>query len=322
MQTIMPQLASNTAFTEKAARYAAAMSGFPRAREAEFAEIAALAGRRGGTALDLFGGTGILADRLAPSFRRIDIIDQTAALLPAPASKIRVFEGDACSDAGLEQLPGGYEVAVCLAGFHHVIAEGVGSAAACDSTGVEDLRLDALSRWRSLLRPGGRLILADVPRATNSQYDTTPEITTVTPKLAQTLQLLAVEARASTFFAKTPEPADFFDAFVTSECPNGHTASFETADHISQMMRKTGYINVRTSVRITPWYFGNARNAFWFVHELFGIGPSAVSKPAALPDDRLALVRSGVSEFLGLRETKNGCLLGWKLLYASGERSR
>ena len=290
---------------------------------AELAQISELAAGRHGVMLDIFGGSGFGSDWLVPVFRRIDLIDETASLLPASSTKRRVYEGDACWESGLRQLPGVYDLAVCLAGFHHILAEGAERDSPLAALDTEGVRLGVLRRWRALLRPGGRLILADVPQTgevTSSENGRGRDGVADLPKLKATLGRAAEPTLEIPAFSMAPEPAEFLDEFVAPECPSGHTACFETANHVAQIMRKAGFKNVQTAVRMAPWRFPTLGDATWFLHELFGIGGESISEPLMLPCQKAGFVRDAIDRYLGSCETKAGTLIGWRLLYAWGDR--
>jgi len=273
--------------------------------------------------LDIFGGAGFASDWLAPVFRRIDLIDETASLLPAPSTKRKVYEGDACRESGLRQLPGEYDVAVCLAGFHHILAEEAERDSSLSALDTERVRLGVLRRWRALLRPGGRLILADVPQTgevTSSENGRGRDYVANLPNLKAALGRAAGPTLEIPAFPIAPEPAAFFDEFVASECPSGHAACFETANHVAQIMREAGFTNVQTAVRITPWCFPTVGDATWFLHELFGIGGESISEPLVLPCQKAGFVGDAIDRYLGSCQTKAGTLIGWRLLYAWGDR--
>lgn len=327
-------------FRRGSARHAAAMERFPTCRALELAPLRHLLPDRRRVLLDLFAGTGFVSRAVGPYFQRVTAVD--SGVLPSGNGQDRIEwrSGDA-TWAAATQVWLTADLAVCHAGFHHVLGPGgTTEADACRAR-----RLDVLRLWRSKVATGGRLIIADVPSpsvpgsyahagpidarddvrgrsAAQRQSATTPESQLAELDQAPSLSayLASAASLCTAYDLANAEPALFFDRFVDVHSPYGHVARFSTPQELAQLFLQAGLVDVAAFVAPTPWMFRSKDAACWFVHELLGIGRTCSSKNA-LPEEERTLIEHGLREHLNLRELPNGeWAVAWKLMYVMGVR--
>ncbi len=132
--------------------------------------------------------------------------------------------------------------------------------------------------------------------------------------------LAAIESSCRRLRLNNPEPALFFDNFVSAQSPCGHTASFERPQELARLFQEAGFENVFAFVAPTPWLFPTEPDALWFIHELLSIGQPR-SSPAELSIHEQQLLRDGIVDHLGLHPLPDGsCAVSWKLMYVVGDR--
>ena len=229
------------------------------------------------------------------------------------------------------------DLAVCLAGFHHVL----GSGSAGDRDSHHRQRLEALRLWRSRLAPSGRLVIADVPAtgvqtgwadgpvgafgldlslrptasACNCALSAQTERSSNLNDYLQRMLALCGELRL-----QEPDPAAFFDRVVSVQSPYGHVACFDSPQELADLFREAGFEHVRAVVVPTPWLFPTKADAIWFVHELLGIG-EPYSGPTEIPMHKQQAMEADIRDHLGLRQLPDGSwAVSWKLMYVMGDR--
>lgn len=107
---------------------------------------------------DLGCGSGVLAEYLAPWVARVIGVDDSAAMLQAARKRARQLDNLEIRRGPLEDLPlddASLDAAICVLVLHHVADPGV---ALCEAARV--------------LRPGGRLLVADMLPHDREQYRT------------------------------------------------------------------------------------------------------------------------------------------------------
>ena len=105
---------------------------------------------------DLGCGTGALSAALAPHVAQIHAVDTSSAMLSAARARLQSFHNVTVHDSTLERLPfadASLDVAVMMFVLHHV---------------ADPAR--ALREARRVLRPNGRLLIADMRAHTRAEY--------------------------------------------------------------------------------------------------------------------------------------------------------
>ena len=302
-------------------RYAQAMAAMGRSRVVELAPIATHAAAAKGAMLDMMSGTGFVSQYLCKPFDSIHAIDRMTASMPEEAPVSRYFECDVTQADMAELIGCEYDAIISLAGFHHLLPE---KRALSHERQIAAYRVNCLKQWRTLLKDGGRLVLADVPAPgqffsqealrETSDIGAFPHLRTALAKLPA---MPFCEHRDS-----KPEPACFFDEFVARESITPHIAFFETESSLSLLLKRAGFTNIRTGIHFTPWYFQNLNQSAWFTHNLFGIGTKQYDSPSSMPRAFLENIHRAVNTHLSTWPADDGGFwIGWKLLYASAENN-
>ncbi len=330
----------NLRFRRGSARHAAALERFPACRALELAPLRYLLPDRRRCLLDLFAGTGFVSRAVGHHFQRVTAVDSNIPPVTNGRDGIEWRPGDATSAAATQVWPTA-DLAVCHAGFHHVL--GLGGTTEADACRAR--RLDVLRLWRSKVATGGRFIVADVPApgvlgsdAHAGSIDARDDVRgrsaaqrrnaaaheSQLAELDRAPSLSAYLASAASlctaYNLANAEPALFFDRFVDVRSPYGHVARFSTPQELTQLFLEAGFVDVTAFVAPTPWLFCSKQAACWFVHELLGIGRTCSSKNA-LPEEERTLIEHGLREHLNLRELPNGeWAVAWKLMYVMGVR--
>jgi len=321
-------------FEGGSARHLAAMARFPASRRLELAPLRYLLPQGRSCLFDLFAGTGFASASIRSEFRGTFLLEPHVAAEDASIANSRRHRACALSAGSFDGLPAA-DLAVCLAGFHHVL--GPGPAADRDSHRRQ--RLEALRLWGSRLAPSGRLVIADVPLAgtdvgwlsgdPSGLLPTEPSAGAAGDEapLADALRrrgiedyLAALTARCDELDLGQPEPSAFFDHVVAEQSPYGHVACFDSPQELADMFREAGYEHVRAFVAPTPWLFPSKADAVWFVRELLGIGQPC-DRPSALKTAEVDSLGTDIRTHLDLRQVSEGVwAVAWKLMYVMGER--
>jgi SAM-dependent methyltransferase len=208
-------------FDRRATAYDSAMRDWPRARDREFeAVLEPLRDGPDGLVCDIPSGGGYLAAYLRPGLRYLGV---------DPAEDYAAA-GQAALNAPIFDVPrpdGSVDYIVSLAGLHH----------------EADLPR-IFAEMRRLLRPAGRLVIADVAVGT--------------------------------------PPAHFLNGFVARHNPDGHDGRF-LDEALPAMLTAVGLAIANDRLIPTPWAFASPREAGTFCSDLFGIaGLSADDVAGAL----------------------------------------
>jgi len=314
-------LSEQNARKTRVARYARAMRALGESRVLELSPIASYVLPGVGLLLDMMAGDGFVSRYIGGGFDEIHAIDEAVVPSDKQYSFGRLFQCDAAYPKIPSKFAGKYTRIISLAGFHHLLPPTGDGQLMTDS--IEDYRVRCLGRWRELLADGSRLVVGDVPAANESACGLAP--LAVPPECHALQEILSGLPHLSveTSCEAKPEPAAFFDDFVSQESITPHVSAFETQASMQWLLERAGFRNVKTAVYLTPWYFGNAREAAWFVHQLFGIDERDFTRPADLPHKFADRVLASVERHLGCGSTESGEFwIGWKLLYAVGDNTK
>ena len=216
-------------FEQRAGAYHSAMRQWPRARDAEFRSVLEpLADEPDGLVCDMPSGGGYLAAHLRPGLRYIGV-DPAEGFVAACAedSPLNTVHSP-ITDVPLPDNSVDYVVS--LAGLHH-----------------EPSLASVFAEMRRLVRPGGRVVIADAG-------------------------------------VDTP-PARFLNGFVASNNPQGHDGHFLDAK-TAALLEQAG-LNVADDQHVDmPWLFDSITEAGAFCGQLFGVsGASPEAVAGALTDE-------------------------------------
>ena len=317
------------------------MAAFPDSRRLELAPLQFVLPESRRCLLDLFAGTGFVSGSLGRFFASTVLVEPHVEPAVADGRRLRRYQACALSASSFESLAG-VDLAVCLAGLHHVLGPGSPE----DRGSHRQQRLEAMRLWRSRLASGGRLVIADVPApGTKTGWAEGPLdglsnepqslrsgniFFSVPDGLAEFTEALTC-SRLRDYLARMTslcqelglgeaEPATFFDRVVSRLSPYGHVACFNSPWELADLFREAEFENVRAFVAPTPWLFPSKAEAVWFVHELLGIGqPCGTAEK--LPTHEREPVEGGIFDYLGLRQLPDGFwVVSWKLMYVVGDR--
>ncbi|MBC2714962.1 MAG: hypothetical protein HF978_06595 [Desulfobacteraceae bacterium] len=300
-------------------RYAEAMAELGKCRILELLPLAAYTGPSKGVLLDMMSGTGFVSDYLGEPFETVHAIDKMAEPLPKKSGISHYSKCDAAQPEVGNLIISKYDRVITLAGLHHLLPENYSQF---DKNKVIEYRIDCLSKWRHLIKDGGRIVVGDVPaRGQAIQHEKFQGL----PNLDDFNNIASEHSRLSPMpfqliSESNPEPAIFFEEFVTNESIMPHIAFFESENSLSNLLQRAGYTNIKTGIHFTPWYFKNSNEAAWFIHTLFSIGTKQYNAPDLMPPDFIKWILDAVERYLGYCNTDDeGFWIGWKLLYASAE---
>lgn len=321
-------------FEGGSARHVAAMARFPASRRLELAPLRYLLPEGRSYLFDLFAGTGFASGSIRGEFRGTFLLEPHVAAEDASIASSRRHRACALSAESFNGLPAA-DLAVCLAGFHHVL--GAGAPENRDSHRRQ--RIEALRLWYSKLSPGGRLVIADVPLAgadigwmsgsPGGLLVADPAASAVGDEapFADALRkrgvgdyLGAMAGRCDELHLDQPEPAVFFDRVVAEQSPYGHIGCFDSPQDLATMFLEAGYEHVRAFVAPTPWLVPSKADAVWFVRELLGIGQPC-DRPSTLGSAEMEALEADIHNHLNLRQVSDGIwAVAWKLMYVMGDR--
>ena len=319
-------------------RHVNAMAACPNCRYLEVAPLKFLLPKNRQRLMDLFAGTGLVTRTIANYFNDVMLVDPHVPPFEVIGPEMLWYQTNALFSEGIQSLPEA-DLAVCLAGFHHVL--GPESGEALESH--RQRRLEVLRLWLSKLQAGGRLVIADVPsegtkygwvvRESDENF-TQPQHNKMKlyfqadgSALASLLDCSCLDEYLTDnmrvvrkFGLVEPEPASFFDQVVDKFSPHGHSAYFNSPQELVDLMHEAGFNNINCFVVPTPWLFATKTQALWFVHELLSIGQPCDTSNDLSSHER-DLIEKGVADHLGLRQLPNKFwALSWKLMYVVGDR--
>ncbi len=333
-------------FSQKASRYILALKEIPFARLMELLPILYLLPSKRDVFLDLFAGTGFVSQFLASRFSKIIQIDEVEALLNSYIYPSISIKGDALDPDVLSLVHNKVNMAICFAGFHHILKKKNGDL---DEHMTERLRISALAEWREVLDKDGRLLIVDVPAPGNiiSSKTTLPihsAFSTDIPGdyVAPANQIFRAIGGRNPFAGtdnsdgiksyldklmfdqagfnwREPEPAEFFESFVSYNSTVGHQAYFQSVENLLQCFQNAGFSKVDSFVAPTPWFFEKRSQALWFINELFAISEVPYATPDELSEEDSIILSEAVDRYLGFTDLPGGaCVIWWKLMYVWG----
>jgi len=215
-------------FEKRANEYHYAMRAYPHARDAEFESVLdPIRGAPAGVICDMPSGGGYLAGYLWPGMDYLAVDPATDFFVEWPTSLPRVI-------AEITKVPlddGSVDHIVSLAGLHH-----------------EPSLADVFGEMRRLLRPGGRVVMADV--------------------------------------AVGMAPARFLNGFVNEHCPLGHVGHF-LDEQTFPTLEAAGFTIVQDRQVEVPWTFDSRDDAGEFCRHLFGMTTLPAADVAAALDQEI-----------------------------------
>ena len=330
---------ANQRFAGTASRYMRAMKEFPDSRYFEVLPLRYVVPAIHRVFLDIFSGTGHVARYLQRCFDSLTLVDSSETLLDTSHLNARKVCGDAIRVETLQALPEA-DMAVCMAGFHHILAENSSDG---DHRSHLERKVQILQLWRKKLVSGGRLVVADVPASgarigshigslSENNSRTAAEVAPC-PKEFGSEQNFGATLRCSDLGdylhkmcsicarlgLRDPEPALFFEQVVSRFSPQGHVGDFNSPEELVWLFQEAGFENVIAFVAPTPWLFSSKEATLWFVRELLSLGQPC-EKPSLLDDEETAAITAGISNYLGLVALPDeSWALPWKLMFVAGD---
>jgi SAM-dependent methyltransferase len=221
-------------FAQRATEYHTAMRQSPNARDAEFnAVLDPIRDRPAGLVCDMPSGGGYLADHLwdGMDYLAIDPATDFFVEWPRPLQRLLAEITDVpLADDSVDHV-------VSLAGLHH-----------------EPSLPKVFAEMHRLIRPGGRVVLADV----------------------------AVETA----------PARFLNGFVAANCPLGHDGKF-LDDRTAPALEAAGFTIADDRLIDVPWQFDSLDEAGEFGRNLFGMTGLAAGAVAEALDREIGFAVQG-----------------------------
>lgn len=322
------------------------MKETPFARLMELMPILYLLPSKKDVFLDLFAGTGFVSQFLASQFSKIIQIDEVEAFLNSYIYPSISIKGDALDPDVLSVVHDKVNMAVCFAGFHHILQK---NNSELDEQMTERLRISVLAEWRKKLDKDGRLLVVDVPAPGNmiNPKTTLPIHSAFSIEIPEDYVLPAKQifraiggrdpldgtdnsnglksyidklmSDLSGFNRQEPEPAEFFESFVSHNSTVGHKAYFQSVENLVQCFKNAGFSKVDSFVAPTPWFFEKRSQALWFINELFAISEVSYATPDEVSEEDLIILSEAVDRYLGFTDLPGGaCVIWWKLMYVWG----
>jgi len=137
-------VAARRRFVGGSARHMAAMASFPSSRRLEVAPFSYLLPENRKHLMDLFAGTGFASNSVREFFENVALVEPHVAPEATGAQEPARYRACALSASSFRPFPKA-DLAVCLAGFHHVLGPGIPE----DKAAHRQQRLEALRLWRS-----------------------------------------------------------------------------------------------------------------------------------------------------------------------------
>ncbi len=281
---------------------------------------------------DAFGGSGFLSRSFAHTDIRFTIADCTDAYDHDSCTRHEwLLSQDYFRSISVERA-GTYDLVFAHGGLHHVYVE--------DETGIQDetsigLQNQCVANMARLLRPGGYLVLSDIPDRPPAPHRAGKDF--VLADLKECLALLGEERldflkSSAPSFSPVPslnktcasvnflfrDPSHdgslrrFFDEVVARETPNGHEARFLDVERIITGARAHGMSVIYSAAFPGAWVFRDRDQAVWYFREMFGFGASVPAFGRG-PED--SVVESAMTNILGLRSLGKKIAVNWGVTY-------
>lgn len=337
-------------FSQRAPRYQAALNGCPTARALDTLPYLAILSiimphlKSRGIACDAFGGTGFLSRGLSEFSLDFTAVDSCSEMLVGAKNLPRVetlVNRDDFSSILSRYGSNSFDFVFCHGGLHHVIAGS--SAGIPDHEASRNRQADIVRRLAELVRVGGILIIADIPRICPSEFPGELSDERISGEvlascfspnvlgfLAKNLGLCPddmwslSEARQrikSVLWQDVsfPVPRKFFDDFVAEKSLMGHTAVYPDFDRLDHVIQLAGLQAIWRGNYPTPWVFENQREAGWFFREKFSFFEASPLGVDVASEDA---VFKNVTYYLGTKALATCVSVNWGITYAMYRRAQ
>lgn len=222
-------------FDARGGRYDDAMRRWPSVRDEEFAFALGLADPQPGErVIDIPSGGGYLGERVPAG---VEVVAVEASDAFVERGRAQGVSPVAAGLRGEGIAPGRADVVISLAGMHH-----------------ERDHAELFAAWRRLLRPGGRLVAADVIAGS--------------------------------------EQAAFLDGFVGEWTVTGHAGHYFGAD-LAELGKSAGLVDVRVVDGSYHWWAASDAELVGFCTSLFGLEDVAPAQVLAALERGPGLCREG-----------------------------
>jgi SAM-dependent methyltransferase len=287
---------------------------------------------------DAFGGAGFLSRSFMHTDISFTIADCTSAYHPDSCDHHEwLVSPDYFRSISMERM-GQYDLVFAHGGLHHVFEKEDGEVQDEASLGLQNQCVANLAR---LLRPGGYMVLADIPNNNTHPYFEDTRFSAMDPatgvhlfsgarveylqaaahgfslpsSLKESCTKIAGEFRDHTHSGSLQR---FFTEVIADETPYGHDACFVDFPRIIAGARSHGLSLAHCVDYPGAWVFRSIEEAIWFFREKFSFGTS--STPFVIhEEDRV--VESAIADILGIKSIGNYVAVNWGVTYAVLVRS-
>ena len=333
-------------FAKRAPRYQAALEGCPAARSLDFIPYLTAISQldvgidQAARVFEAFGGTGFLARGLSRFDFDFAVVDGCVEMLQGVSSLPRVEPIVTMDDFKATVSVFGsksFDLVLCHGGLHHVV--GPGDPPDPDASRARQSAV--VTRLARIVRPGGALVVADIPEGVPSQLGSQR----VGVNLSEDVLRKCFSSGSLSFLARVlalkegqpwsveeierlvetklwqpvqfPVPRHYFDEFVAKQSEMGHVAVFPDFEQLHQVITSEGLeLMWRLNYR-GPWIFSSRGEAGWFFREKFSLfDPS----PLGVDPESEEAVFNSIRRFLGGQESKDWVSVNWGVTYAAYRR--
>lgn len=189
------------------------------------------------------------------------------------------------------------------------------------------------------MRPGGILVIADVPNLDHNLPDQEPNwninttdfekylipsaanaLCKITARLGHTFTLPRLQEFLDDNYWKDTNfqvPRHFFDQIVAKETPLGHDCCFPSFERIHTQCAEEGLSCIGVTDYRGPWMFDSAKAAGWFFKEKFDWGNTSL---LCEESEDIAKCLARIDSHLGTRLSPNGFCVNWGVVYAAYQK--